>query len=104
MIELGVGGLPICGTDNQLKGFTLNRVKQLEPARRASIPLRDIACPMDQIPQATPEDDLTDLLPRLGGCADGRALVLESSTLVGIVSHTDIVRALERARLRAGTR
>lgn len=95
---------PLVDDDHPVGLVTLNRVKQVEPARRASTPLRDIACPMDQIPQAAPGDELTELLPRLGGCADGRALVLESSTLVGIVSHTDIVRALERARLRAGTR
>lgn len=37
-----------------------------------------------------------DLLPRLTGCADRRALVLSDGRLVGIVSPSDITRLLER--------
>lgn len=37
---------------------------------------------------------MTALLPRLDGCTDGRALVMSEGHLVGIVSPSDISRAV----------
>jgi hypothetical protein len=40
-----------------------------------------------------------ELLSRLGGAPDGRALVIEDGLLTGIVSPADIARAVDRATL-----
>jgi Zn-dependent protease/predicted transcriptional regulator len=79
---------------------TLNRVKEVPLERRDQIPVADIACPLARVPVADPDQPLADLLPSLGGCADGRALVLRDGNLIGIVSPTDVMRAAERAQLR----
>jgi Zn-dependent protease len=79
---------------------TLARIKSVPPDARARVRLGDIACPMDQVAVAAPDDPLPDLLPRLACCTDGRALVLADGVLVGIVSLSDVTRALDYAGLR----
>ena len=79
---------------------TLAAAKNVLAAERGSTRVRDIACPIAQVPTASPRDPLTALLGRLDGCADGRALVLDGDRLVGIVSPTDVSRALRYSALR----
>jgi len=79
---------------------TLARIKSVPATGRAVTTLRDIAYPMEQVTAVAPGDPLTDLLPRLTGSADGRALVLDGDRLVGIITPTDITRAVEAAALR----
>ena len=61
--------------------------------------MRDIACTGDELALASSDEPVTDLLPRLNQCADGRALVASDGQLVGIVSPSDISRAVQRASL-----
>lgn len=84
--------------------ITLNRVKQVPADRRGTTTVADIACPLDAVAVARPDESLADLLPRLAGCSDGRALVLEGDRLVGIVSPTDVAHQLEVADLRDARR
>lgn len=79
---------------------TLNRVKGIDPEERATTSVADIACPAEEVPTATPDEPLADLLERMRGCTDGRALVIDEGRLVGIVSPTDVARRLEIAELR----
>lgn len=84
--------------------ITLNRVKQVPADRRGTTTVADIACPLDAVAVARPDESLADLLPRLAGCSDGRALVLDGERLVGIVSPTDVAHQLEVADLRDARR
>ncbi len=53
-----------------------------------------------QVPSAAAGEPLTTLLERLGrGCGEGRALVLQDGQLVGLVSPSDISRALQHTSL-----
>jgi Zn-dependent protease len=79
---------------------TLNRIRSVPPDRRATTTLRDVACARDDLTLASPDEPVTDLLPRLNRCADGRALVVSGDQLVGIVSPSDISRAVQRASVR----
>lgn len=82
---------------------TLNRIRQLPPEERATTLLADIACPPGEVPRSTPEEPLMDLLPRMTGCADGRAVVLDSGGhLVGLLTPTDISRAIQTSGLHTG--
>ncbi|HEV2766313.1 MAG TPA: site-2 protease family protein [Acidimicrobiales bacterium] len=83
---------------------TLNRVKQLPADRRSTTTVADIACPLDEVAVARPDESLADLLPRLADGSDGRALVLDGERLVGIVSPTDVAHQLEVADLRDARR
>ncbi|MFB4304882.1 site-2 protease family protein [Actinomadura sp. GTD37] len=88
--------------DGRLAGLvTLNRVRSAPPEERATLRLADIACPPDQVPTAHPDDSLTDLLPRMDGCTDGRAVVLGAGgQVVGLVSPSDISRAMQAGDFR----
>lgn len=83
---------------------TLNRVKAVSADRRASTPIHEVACPVDDVPQVGPDEPLADLLPRMWGCADGRVLVVEDGRIVGLVSPTDVLRQMEVAELHSPRR
>lgn len=79
---------------------TLNRVKHVPAGQRPVVRLREIACPLAEVPVVDADEPVADLLPRLTACTDGRALVLHDGALVGIISPSDLSRMLDRARLR----
>jgi Zn-dependent protease/CBS domain-containing protein len=79
---------------------TLSRVKNVPAEERHTTRVQQIACPPDEVPTARPDDKILDLLPRMGGCSDGRAIVLVDHQIVGIVSPADVARQFEVADLR----
>lgn len=86
---------PLVDPDGQLHGMiTLNRLRAVAPDDRDTTVLRDVACPPEEIPRADQDEPLTALLARMDGCADGRALVFERGRVIGIVSPSDISRAV----------
>jgi Zn-dependent protease/CBS domain-containing protein len=95
---------PVHDQRGDLTGLvTIGAVKTVRPEARPSTPVRSIACPRDQVPTAGPDESLASLLERMGGCGDGRALVLEDGRLVGLVSPSDISRAVQRSSLGRST-
>jgi Zn-dependent protease/CBS domain-containing protein len=79
---------------------SLDRVRQVPPDQRERTGLREVACEESDLTIASPEEPLTELLPRLSQCADGRALVVTEGRLVGIVSPSDVNRAMLRGSSR----
>ncbi|MEU5567793.1 site-2 protease family protein [Micromonospora musae] len=79
---------------------TLDRVRGIPPERRSATTLAEVACREEQLVLANPDEQLNELLPRLNECADGRALVVTGDQLIGIVSPSDISRAVQRGSLR----
>ena len=83
--------------DSQTVGLvTVKRINQVPAGERGQTTLRDLACPLSEVARASPDSSAADLLPSLNGCADGRALVFDDGHLAGIVSPSDISRALQR--------
>lgn len=95
--------LPLTDGDRPVGLVTLDRVRRVPPERRASTSLREVSCGPDELVLADPGEQLLDLLPRLSDCADGRALVVVEGRLVGIVSPSDISRAVQRGNMRGWT-
>ena len=96
--------LPLTEDGRPVGLVTLDRVRGVPADRRASTTLAEVACRADELVLATPGEQLNDLLPRLSECADGRALVVDDEgRLIGIVSPSDISRAVQRSTLRAPT-
>ncbi|SMD24675.1 site-2 protease family protein, partial [Lentzea albidocapillata] len=94
---------PLVDEDGVLQGMvTLARLKRVALGQRGSVALREVACEPKEIPLVQPDDPLADLLTRMNGCTDGRALVFEAERLVGIVSPTDISRAVSLQGLNTG--
>jgi CBS domain-containing protein len=64
----------------------------------------DIAIPIERVPTARQDENVTDLLKRIGPVSDGRAIVYDGGTLVGIVSPSDVARLFQGGPGRAATR
>jgi Zn-dependent protease len=60
----------------------------------------DCMLPLERVPVLSPDEELTEALVELGEGDVGRALVLEGDRLVGFLSITDVLRALEIGALR----
>ncbi len=81
--------------DSKLSGMvTLAQLKQVPADKRAELRVRDIALPLAGVPRATPDEQLVELLQRLAMHQGNRALVMDGDTLAGIVTPTDVSRAL----------
>jgi Zn-dependent protease/CBS domain-containing protein len=94
---------PLVDPYGRLTGLvTLNRVRGVPPELRPTTRLQQIACPPNEVPTARPEDPLVELLERMSGCVDGRAVVLdEAGRVIGVVSASDVARAIQLADLRS---
>jgi Zn-dependent protease/CBS domain-containing protein len=75
---------------------TVHRASQVPASEQDNTTLGDVACPLADVARATPDEPAADVLPRLNECSDRRALVFTGDHLAGIISPTDISRALER--------
>jgi len=83
--------------DGQTVGLvTVRRINQVPAASRGRTALRDVACSMDEVARATPDEPVSDVLPRLNACSEARALVFADGHLAGIVTPADISRALQQ--------
>lgn len=93
---------PLVDPDGRLSGLvTLNRIRRVPESDRAGTNLRDIACPPAEVPTAGPDEPLVDLLPRMAGCPDGRAVVTDAAgRVLAVVSPRDIAQMTAVADLR----
>ena len=94
---------PLVDHQGRLTGLvTLNRVRAVPPESRATTRLHDIACAPAEVPLTRPEEPIVDLMERMQGCSDGRAVVLDADgRVIGVVSPTDVARALQMTDLRS---
>jgi Zn-dependent protease/CBS domain-containing protein len=87
---------PVVGLDGSVEGLvTLAQLRGVPPRDRAHIQVRDVAIPLAQVRTATPGEPLLALMERLTPKTGGRVLVFDDGRLVGIVTATDITRAIE---------
>ncbi|MER0443625.1 CBS domain-containing protein [Streptomyces sp. NPDC006711] len=96
MTELGVGALPICGTDERLKGMLTDRdivVKVLGAGKDpASVKAGDLA--QGEAVTIGADDDADEILRTMSEHKVRRLPVIDGHTLVGIVAQADVARAL----------
>lgn len=91
---------PVVDPDGTPTGVvTLRALGEVPAAARAATPVGHVATPIDRVATARPDEPLVDLLTRLGAGRGRCALVVERGGLVGIVTATDIDRAIEVARI-----
>jgi Zn-dependent protease len=84
---------PTHSIDGRIDGLvTMRGIKQVPPQQRGNRRAIDIAIPVDRVPTARQDEQLTDLLKRVGPASDGRAMVYDGGTLVGVVSPSDVAR------------
>jgi CBS domain-containing protein len=87
---------PTHSIDGRIDGLvTMRGIKQVPAQQRGNRRAIDIAIPADRVPIARQDEPVTDLLKRIGTASDGRAMVYDGGTLVGIVSPSDIARLFQ---------
>jgi Zn-dependent protease/CBS domain-containing protein len=93
---------PVVDVDGQPRGLvTLNHIKEVSHDQRHQVAVAQVARPMAELVVVQPDTPLTELLPPLSSSSERRALVLDDQgRLVGLISTTDIARAIEVADLR----
>ncbi|NEE04437.1 site-2 protease family protein [Phytoactinopolyspora halotolerans] len=86
---------PLLRPGGEVQGMvTLNRIRSVPREQHSETTLGEISCPIADVPVIRPDELVSDILVRLSGCADGRALVMDGGRLVGIISPSDVSRAV----------
>jgi Zn-dependent protease/CBS domain-containing protein len=89
---------PVLDDASRLAGLvTLGRLRSVPPAHRATTRVSEIAWPLADLTIAAPDEPILDVLRRSTDGGDGRILVSRGDAVVGIVSPTDITRAMQFA-------
>ncbi|MDN3261275.1 CBS domain-containing protein [Streptomyces sp. CSDS2] len=96
MKDLGVGALPVCGTDKELKGVLTDRdivVKVLGAGKNPA------TCPAGELAQGEAvtigaDDDVRTILRTMSEHRVRRLPVIDGHELVGMVAQADVARAL----------
>lgn len=96
MTELGVGALPICGTDNKLKGMLTDRDIVVKVLGRGKDPA---GCKAGELAQGEAvtigaDDGADEILRTMTEHKVRRLPVIDGHDLVGMVAQADVARAL----------
>jgi CBS-domain-containing membrane protein len=88
---------PLKNFDGDLDGLvTLHRLAQVAPEERRSRRVRDFGTGMAEVAKASPNEQVIAVLDRFQQSDEGQMLVIEGGKLVGMLSPTDVTRALRR--------
>jgi Zn-dependent protease/CBS domain-containing protein len=94
---------PVLDDAGHLTGLvTLGRLRSVLPQQRTTTPVATIAWPFAELTIADPDELIVDVLRRGAAGGDGRIVVCRGDALIGIVSPTDIARAMQVADVRRG--
>ncbi|MFE8911156.1 CBS domain-containing protein [Streptomyces globisporus] len=96
MKDLGVGALPICGTDNKLKGVLTDRDIVIKVLGAGKDPADCQAGELAQGEAVTigADDPAEEILRTMTSHKVRRLPVIDGHTLVGMVATADVARAL----------
>lgn len=78
---------------------SLRLAVQVPGAERAQRTVRDVMVPLERVPTVGPEAEMSEAVEAIQG-GPGRAVVVADDRVVGILSGSDIARAIEIERIR----
>jgi len=86
---------PVQEFDGRLSGLvTLDALRRVPPERRALLRVGQVALPLERAITVTPDASSVEVAARLATNSQPLALVLDEGRLVGVVSPTDLSRAI----------
>ncbi|MFF0201238.1 CBS domain-containing protein [Streptomyces sp. NPDC005017] len=96
MTDLGVGSLPVCGSDDKLKGMLTDRdiVVEVLGAHKDPSQVKAGELVEGDIVTIAADDDAEEILRTMSRHQVRRLPVIDGHVLVGIVSQADVARAL----------
>ncbi len=87
-------GFPVTDEDGDVVGVvTLADVQEIEPGRRSEVRVHDVIT--EDVVYVEPGEEAFEALMTISRNSFGRLLVVQDGDLVGIVSRTDMMKALE---------
>jgi Zn-dependent protease/CBS domain-containing protein len=89
---------PVVDAERPIGLLAFSSIAALPRAEWDSRRVRDTMIPIDEVPLLTEEETAIDALAELTPPASNRALVVENGHLSGLLSITDLMRALEARR------
>jgi Zn-dependent protease/predicted transcriptional regulator len=90
------GGYPVV-SDDELKGIiTSHDVQNLPKEQWGSTYVWDIMTPAERLVTISPDEPATEALSKISKHDFGRILVVENNKLVGLVTRSDVMRAIRR--------
>ena len=101
MADLGVGSLPICGTDNRLKGMLTDRDIVIKVLAKGKDPG---TCTAGELAQGKPvtigaDDDAKEILRTMAEYKVRRLPVIDGHELIGIVSQGDLAQHADESEV-----
>lgn len=98
--ESGHSTYPVVDLNGQLLGLASLRLAAGVPFdRRGSVSVRDVMLPVGSFPVLAPDDEIGPVLPMLQQ-GPGRAVVMQEGRVVGLLSMSDVARAIELEQIR----
>jgi CBS domain-containing protein len=96
MTDLGVGALPICGTDERLKGMITDRDIVVKVLGQGKDPAQTAVGELAQGEAVTigADDDAAEILRTMTAHKVRRLPVIDGHILVGVVAQADVARSL----------
>ncbi|GAA2492860.1 CBS domain-containing protein [Streptomyces gobitricini] len=96
MKQLGVGAMPICGSDDKLKGMLTDRDIVVKALGAGKDPARTTAGELAQgtVVYVDADDDAQMVLRKMSEHKVRRLPVIDDHRLVGMVAQADVARAL----------
>jgi CBS domain-containing protein len=100
VIPSGLSSFPVLDADGRLVGLAnVRRMAELARESWATTSIVAATAPRSEIVECSPQDRLAVLAPRLERSPDRRAIVLDGTRVVGILTPSDVARAVSRAEL-----
>lgn len=98
--ESGHSTYPVVDLNGELLGLASLRLAAGVPFdKRMSTSIRDVMLPVGSFPVVAPADEIGQILPMLQQ-GPGRAVVMEHGYVVGLLSMSDVARAIELEQIR----
>lgn len=97
MAQLGVGALPICGSDNRLKGMLTDRdivIKVLAAGKDPGTTRAGELADQGEVVTIGADDDTAEILQTMTSHKVRRLPVIDGHDLVGMIAQADVARAL----------
>jgi Zn-dependent protease len=92
---------PVTDTSGEVMGLvTLRRLRSVRADNAGARTIGELATPIAEVVTVAPSAPVAELLNRVGGAGDNRALVFDDGALVGIVSPSDLARLIAYLELR----
>jgi Zn-dependent protease/predicted transcriptional regulator len=97
-LRYGYRGFPVTSNGNVLGLVSLSQVKDVPPQEQAEKTVGEVMAPLNRQLTISPETPLSEALRKMSDANLGRLLVMDDDRMLGMLTHTGLLRFLEIKR------